>query len=121
MIKLNNYFYDVSDIKIEEKEVGNERRGYDGTKHSNYIRKYLKIDITITELKPVEHYQLLSLVSTNRPYDSAAEHLVFNNLLDDEYLNGQDIIVDIVKEGYEYDRLEGEQERYEWTLTLEEV
>lgn len=123
MIKINNYFFEVEDIEINPNEQGNSRRAWNGYFHNNCVSKYLTVKIKITDLSLEEHLNLLFLLDTNRNYDNTnSEHLIFENLKDDDFLKGESIMVDIpVDDGYDYNRLEGDEELYEWDLTLEQV
>lgn len=121
VIKIDNFFFEVSDIEYEYKEIGSSKRTYNGTIRNNYIGTYKTFKLTIDNLSAERHGQLLYLVSKNRKNDTPAEHLVFNNLSNDEYLNGETLVVDIPLNKYSFKRLEGKKEKYQWELTLEEI
>lgn len=118
MVKINQFFFDVSKIKIKPVEVGKTNIAWNGFPHTNVIGHYYEIDLTITNLTVERQGQILYLLHLNRPNDTPAEHLIFRNLKDDKYLSEEDILVDIPLNGFDPDRLEGNEELYEWDLTL---
>lgn len=116
MVRIDNYFFEVSDYTPNIEEIGNSRRGFNGNKlHTDYTNDYHIFDLTIEDLTKEQHGNLLYLLYKCRPENGSAEKLTFE---DD---TGEVYTVTIPIDGFDFDRQQGEKVRYVWNLRLEEV
>lgn len=116
MIQIEKYFFEVVNYNVVPIEVGNTNVSFSGKNHIDYINKYHKFELSMTNLSSQRHSQLLFLVNKNRGEGfSEPSNLRYVDL------NGKEYTVDIPIEGYDYNLEKGEGETYAWDLTLVEV
>lgn len=115
-IQINNYFFLPTKYKRTPVEKANEKSTIDDTYRSQYFGEHYEFSITIENLSPTMHENLLSLKNLNRPYNDTPKESL--ELID---YRGTTYTVDIKVEGYDFNREKGKEETYKWDLELIEV
>lgn len=116
MIRIYKYFFEPTNVTPDFTEVGASRRTRNGTHYTQYINEYHSFEIEFDDLTPTKLGHLFFINELCKPRDgSEGQNVDFVNE------NGEKYEVTIPINGLKYDELEGEKERYEATLTLEEV
>lgn len=116
MIQIDKFFFEPTSFTPNPKEKGKTRMSRNGTTHVQNNYEYMEFDITLENVSPSMHSNLLYIKDLNREYNgSSAQNF---KLVDDL---GNQYTVMIPTEDYDYDRENGKEVTYTWDLTLREV
>lgn len=118
-IKLYKYFFEISNFDISNERVGNTKRSRKGKVFTDYSSNpYNTFNINITDINSIKHGNLLYIVNLCLPLDSSEIEPIDIDFIDPY---GNQYTVTIPVNGYNFTPIEGEDEYYDWQLTLEEV
>lgn len=121
MIKINNYFFNPTGIKIEIEEKGKTRRTFNDTLHTQYSGRHRIFKYAFSNSSPVEVSHFLHLNNLCKPDNPLGEAVVGGEDLTLIDTNGKQYNVSIPINGLQYTPEPGKEESYEVNLTLEEV
>lgn len=115
-IKLHKYFFELSNYDVTEERQGNTQRSRTGKIYTDYTSNaYKTFDLTLDNLTEKEHYNLLYITSLVFPETGNGDDIDFVSP------TGENYIVTIPINGYNFSLKDTEENLWGWELTLEEV